>query len=138
MVEIRRLLLNPGMSAELEELILSLLVKCVKKAGDVPSILDPIDEQTELAVDVYVVSLMKTGKPGRLTKTVASGLIPRLQYARAIGGLLEGMLDQQARLGDAAATEAKLLEWIFLKFWREKGRQQWFDGKLGGRDSGVS
>lgn len=123
------------MSAELDELVLTLLVKCLKKAGDVPSILDPIDEQTELAVDVYVASLMKTGKPGRLTKELARALIPRLQYARAFGGLIAGMFDQQAKLGDAAATEAKAMEWIFLKLWREQGRQLWIEGKLGGRDS---
>ena len=123
------------MSPELEDLVWTLFEKSIEVLRDVPSIRDPISDETERAVDAYVLALVEGRKPGRLTKRIARGLFPRLQYARAFGGLLEGMLDQQLRLGDSAATGAKLLEWIFPTFWHEQGRQMWFEGKLGGRDA---
>ena len=123
------------MSPELDELVWTMLAKSIKALGDVPSIRDPIDEETEKAADAYVSALVEGRKPGRMTKRIARGLIPRLQYARGFGGLIEGMLDQQMMLGDRSANGAKLLEWIFLEFWREQGRQLWTEGKLGGRDA---
>ncbi|MFY8215609.1 MAG: hypothetical protein ACOVMP_03305 [Chthoniobacterales bacterium] len=120
------------MLPEFDEFVLSLLVKCVQVAGDVPSHHDPLDEEAETLVDHYLRARISGGKPGRLMKRIALGMIPRLQYARSYGRVAVGLLDQQASVGDAAATQANAREYVLLELWRKQGRDLWSSGALGG------
>lgn len=118
------------MSAPLDQLLYELLVLALHRAERVPTPAEAADEAWERAADEYCYRAARTAEFEMPSPEVASALIPRLRIARVLGSFVESAFEQQARLGDAAADDRAILEWLLVKLWHESWKSRWMAGEL--------
>ena len=107
-----------------------LLLYCLQNAGALPSPEQPLAEETEQEVDEWTRRLAQTGIFQAPPRRLLGALIPRLQFARAFGSLVQHRYELMAECGDAAATEAAMLRLLLIELWYEQGKALWLSGKL--------
>jgi hypothetical protein len=117
-------------SASLDQLLYQLLVVTLHHAERVPTPAEPPDDAWEHAADEYCYRAARTEEFELPSPEVASALIPRLRIARVLGSVVESTFDQQARLGDAAADDRMILEWLLVKLWHTSWKARWMTGEL--------
>ncbi|MEY2506475.1 MAG: hypothetical protein QOH01_804 [Verrucomicrobiota bacterium] len=118
------------MSAELDTVLLNLLVVALHTAERVPTPSEPPESAWESAADEYCYRAARTSEFEPLSPEVASALIPRLRIARVFASFVESAYDQQARLGDASAGERKILESLLVESWHSSWKPRWLLGEL--------
>ena len=118
------------MTAELDQVLLNLLVVALHKAERVPTPAEPPDDAWESAADEYCYRAARTSEFEPPSPEVASALIPRLRVARVFASFVESTYDQQARLGDAAAGERKILESLLVDSWHTSWKPRWLEGEI--------
>ena len=118
------------MSADLDQLLLMMHTVSAREAARIPTPSEPADDAWERAADEFCYRFARTMEAELPSPEVASALMPRLKAARLFAGTVEHQLDMQARLGDRAADEHAILEWLLVKLWHESWRDQWLAGKF--------
>jgi hypothetical protein len=118
------------MSAELDELLLSLLKIAIHKADRIPTPFEPADDVWEQAADEYCLRFARTNEAEMPSPEVACALIPRLRVARQLATIVEHSFSQRAALGDFAATERELVEALLVIIWRDTWKARWRAGEI--------
>lgn len=107
-----------------------MLLVAVREASHIWTPGNPPDEASEKEADDYCLRFVRTDQAELPSKKVASALVPRLRAARLFASSVENSYDQQARLGDRAASKEAILTAVLVTQWREVWKPLWLAGRI--------
>ncbi len=115
------------MSQELDEILMMMHAVCLQEAVNEVTPEKPPTAAIEQQTDAFCLDFAKTGEARLPHPEVAAALIPRLLFARPMASVAEAAFRQQESIGDAAATDEKILELLLVSMWHQKGKALWLE-----------